>query len=84
MTGAQEHTPVVVEADGGRWVGLTGEEILACPGLSAGARGVALLAAALDHDLSAEEITAYTGESRVLARRYITELAGTGYLEWEG
>ena len=79
-----ERAPITVEADGGRWVGLTGEEILACPGLSAGARGVALLGAVLDRNPNVAEITALTGDDPILAARWIAELTGTGYLDWEG
>lgn len=53
------------------------------PGLSLGARGLATLAAGLGHTPGVEEVVELTGEKPAAVRRYLAELSGTGYLDWE-
>jgi hypothetical protein len=53
------------------------------PGLSCGARGVALLLAGADHDPSLAELAELTGESQRQIDAWMKELEGTGYLEVE-
>lgn len=53
------------------------------PNLSCGARGVALIAQGMDHTPTAREIADLTGDGEARIQRWINELRGTGYLNWE-
>lgn len=67
-----------------RAVAFDAEEIFAVPGLSCGARGLALMAAVLGYIPTPEEVAAVTGDPVTRIKAWMKELHGTDYLYWEG
>ena len=76
------HEGIEVRASWGRMLIATTEDIWV-PGLSCGARGLALLLAGADHVPTPGEITELTGDGAARIQRWMNELDGTGYLEVE-
>lgn len=74
--------PFMVTTDWGSTLMTCTKEVW-IPGLSAGARGIALLRSTADHEASVEELAEITGEKPSAVKRWISELEGTGYLELE-
>lgn len=75
-------TEISVTTSWGQMLMATTSEVCV-PGISCGARGVALLVNVMIEAPTAERISELTGDSQRQVSAWMKELEGTGYLDWE-